>query len=122
MRIESATWYGSIDARLRGHAYDFEGDEVVLVCDSDDDDGSETDGATTVLELKRKSRGLSQAIGAAILASFTERKLHPQLDPLYPCILLNCTAVKFIFYDCKNDYLVITDRINYIYIFNTSPM
>ena len=44
MGIESATWYGSIDARLRGHGYDFESDEVVLVCDSDDDDGSEIDG------------------------------------------------------------------------------
>ena len=92
MGTMSETWYGIIDARLRGLTHD-DDDDVILLCDEDD-------------------KGLSQAIGSAVVASFVERKLHPKLAPLYPCIFLNCSSVTFIFYDCENDFLVITDRID----------
>ena len=116
MGSQSETWYGCVDARLRGYSADDDNvDDVILLCDHDDDDGSETDGGTTILELKRKSKGLSQAIGSAILASFIERKRHPTLQPLYPCIFMNCSTVTFLFYDCENDFLVITDPINLYY-------
>ena len=39
---------------------------TVLACEDEDEDGEETDGGTSVVELK-KGRSLSQAIGTAIL-------------------------------------------------------
>ncbi len=49
-------------------------DAIILLACDEDDDGEETDGGTSALELKRKRKGLSQAIGSAILASFIEGK------------------------------------------------
>lgn len=113
MGCESATWYGTIDARLRGQVLSEaqEDSEVVLLCDDTDTDGEETDGGTSVLELKRKGKGLSQAIGSAILASFIESNLHPNFNHLFPCIFMNCTMVQFIYYDCEKDVLLITEKI-----------
>ena len=71
---------------------------------------------TSAFELKRQSRGSSQAIGSAILASFVERTLHPGLNPLYPCILLNCTSLKVIFYDCANDHLFISETVHSLWM------
>lgn len=112
MGIETQTWYGTIDARLRGHGGKGDSGAVLLLDHDCDEDGMESDGTTVAVELKRKGKGISQAIGSAILASFVDNKLHPEENPVFPCIFLNCTKFRVILYDCKKDVLLITEDIS----------
>lgn len=103
--IEEETWYGSIDGCLRAHS-----GEVPFLNDSEEE--PETDGTSTCLELKRASKRLSQVIGSAVLTSFIGNRLHPQLNALVPCILLNCISTQYIFYDCVKDVLLISEKVD----------
>lgn len=104
MGCNMTTWYGTPDARLRGYStgdvdlWQYSGDVV-------------SDGASSS---KLAAKKLSQTIGTVVLASFTEWHLHQeqQLNPLVPCILMNCADVKAVMYDCVNDVLLITDRVD----------
>jgi hypothetical protein len=108
MGKEEATWYGSIDGSLRGHGVDGPHGDFPLLSD-------DAGVSPLSLELKRKAKKLSQAMGSAVLASFTEHHLHPDLNPLMPCILLNCSSFQIVFYDCINDYLLVSEKVNLFY-------
>ena len=99
------TWYGSPDVRLRGLSTDC---DVVF---SGYDNGDESDGGSTILEVKRKSS--SQAIGTAVISSFTEHSLHTSLNSLVPTILINCYTAEVYLYDCVSDVLLITERVDF---------
>jgi hypothetical protein len=55
---------------------------------------------------------MSQIIGTAVVASFTEHKLHPQHNSLVPTLVINCTCVKVVLYDCNHDILAISSKID----------
>ncbi len=44
--------------------------------------GSDTDGTSGVVEVKRKITSESQSIGTVVLSSFIENSLHPTLNSL----------------------------------------
>ena len=105
MGTKEETWYGTIDGCLRATS-----GEVPLI--SDPQDELETDGASTSLEMKRRAQKLSQVIGTAVLSSFVGNNRHPELNPLVPCILLNCCTAQYVFYDCINDVLLISEKVD----------
>ena len=102
------TWYGTPDARLRGFYTDC---NVLLSHDDDDDDSPESDGGSMLMEVKRKYQRSSQAIGTAVLSSFTEHKLHPSQNSLVPTILINCYTAEIYLYDCVSDKLLISESV-----------
>jgi hypothetical protein len=102
--MRGKTWYGSPDGRLRGNNSEFTPAHVSA------EEESESDAATSQLEMK-KIKKMSQTIGTAVLASFTEHNLHSDENPLVPCILMDCCYIQVVMYDCVNDVLLITDKV-----------
>ncbi len=105
MGHKGSTWYGSPDARLRGFVPE---NEVIVI--SHHSEEPETDGASLNLELKRTIKKISQTIATTVLASFTEKNLHPTLNPLVPCILIDCRYIQIVMYDCDADVLLISEK------------
>ncbi len=101
------TWHGQPDARLRGSS-----SSSVDVVGVEDEDEGETDAASVILETKRSTKKMSQIIGLSVVSSFTEKKLHPSDNPLVPTILVNCRSVRVILYDCMEDVLLVSDKVN----------
>ena len=91
--------------RLKGISTDC---DVVVSLDECDDGDPESDGGSTVLEVKRESRSASQAIGAAVVSSLD----FPSLNSLVPCILLNYFTVQVYVYDVS-DVLLITQKVDF---------
>lgn len=109
MGSKETTWYGTPDGRLRG----FSSDSDVAFLSNEEDEEPESDGASVNLEVKRVIKHESQAIGTAVVASFTENSLHPSLNSLVPCILLNCNSLQVYMYDCVSDVLMITEKVSF---------
>ena len=101
------TWYGTPDARLSTDC------NVLLSNCDDDDDGDESDGGSMLVEVKRKAQSSSQAIGTAVLSSFTEHSLHPSQNSLVPTILINCYTTQIYLYDCVSDILLISESVEF---------
>ena len=107
------TWHGSPDGRVRGGASfvwgekDADEDE-----DESDDDSVHSDGRTTTLEAKFSIRWshLAQVVGTCVVASFTERNLHPEKRALVPTILIGDKYFRVCLYDCEKDILIISSR------------
>ena len=78
-----------------------------------DSSGSSSSGTSSTFEIKKKYKQGSQAIGTAVISSFVENNLHRKLNPLVPCLLLNCYTVQVYMYDCVNDALFISDTITF---------
>lgn len=107
------TWHGSPDARVRGTEVVFrrETDETYEVSQIPSDNESDaSDGATTCIETKimAKDANLHQAIGTCVVASFTEKTLHPNMTALVPTVLIDKTQFRVILYDCQRDILLIS--------------
>ena len=107
---DSTTWYGTPDGRIRGHS---SSSDVAFVCDENEAYDSDSSGSPLTFEVKRKSKHASQTIGTAVISSFVENNLHPELNPLLPCLLLNCYTVQVYMYDCVKDALLISDKITF---------
>ena len=109
---DSTTWYGTPDGRIRGHSTS---SDVAFVCDENeaydsDSSGSSSSRTSSTFEVKRISKHASQTIGTAVISSFVENNLHRKLNPLVPCLLLNCYTVQVYMYDCVKDALFISAR------------
>ena len=105
-----STWYGTVDGRLRGCSSSFT-PLVTIGEDEDEDEDEHSDGSSFVMEIKTRIKQDSQAIGSVVLSSFIEHNLHPSLNPLVPCILINCYTLKVFLYDCISDVLLISESI-----------
>lgn len=108
--MRGKTWYGSPDGRLRGNNSEFTPAHISAEPE-EESDAEESDAATSQLEMKKKIKKMSQTIGTAVLASFTEHNLHSDENPLVPCILMDCCHVQVVMYDCLNDVLLMTDKV-----------
>ena len=75
-----------------------------------DSESDASDGATTCIEtkIKAKDANLHQAIGTCVVASFTEKKLHPNMTALVPTVLIDKRQFRVILYDCQRDILLIS--------------
>ena len=109
---DSTTWYGTPHGRIRGHS---SSSDVSFVCDENEaydseSSASSSSGTSSTFEVKKHA---SQAIGTAVTSSFVENNLHRKLNPLVPCLLLNCYTVQVYMYDCVNDVLIISDKITF---------
>ena len=73
-------------------------------------DSSETDGATSTVEGKIKftEEDPGQVVATCVVASFTEQKLHPNLQTLVPTILIDVNRCCVCLYDCRLDVLLIS--------------
>ena len=105
-----STWYGTVDGRIRGHSPE---SSVAVITTEDDDYSSESDGASVVVEIKRKNVHSSQAIGSVVLSSFIEHNLHKDLNSMVPCLLINCNSLQIFMYDCEADILLISDKFTF---------
>lgn len=74
------TWHGQPDGRARGHIFE-DTDLVSHITESGTSD-SESDGATSSLDAKRKIglKDISQLVATNVVCSFTERNIHPHLS------------------------------------------
>lgn len=104
------TWHGTPDIRTRGSEVilgdmDSHDDEV----SSDDESVAGSDGATANWEGKAKNANVAQAVGTCVVASFTEKSTHSNLNSLVPTILIDKHSFRVVLYDCEKDVLLITD-------------
>ena len=47
-----------------------------------------------------------------VVSSFVEHNLHKQENPIVPSLMLNSHWVAVSLYDCINDYLIVSKRID----------
>ena len=101
-----STWHGTPDVRVRGA-------DVVLVEEEAEvtTEGDESDGATTNSEAKVSSGAakLPQVIATCVVASFTEKTLHPAKQALVPTLLMDQEQFRVCLYSCENDVLLLSD-------------
>lgn len=84
------TWYGSPDGRTRGVSpgvCDSSSSEVNVI--GFDERPPETDGCSSNIEFKLRVRKLSQKFATAVVGSFTENNLHPNLNSLVPTLVFS---------------------------------
>lgn len=110
------TWYGMPDSRLRGCSPPCDSgspphDSDVNVI-AHDKPSAETDGTSTNTEFQVRGEGLSQCVATAVVASFTEKRLHPHKNAMVPTILINSRTVRIILYDCEEDVLLVSDKVD----------
>ncbi len=105
------TWYGTVDGRLRGTSSSFI--PLVSIGEDYEDEDEDSDGSSLVMEMKAKIKQDSQSIGSVVLSSFIEHNRHPSLNPLVPCILINCSTLKVFLYDCISDVLLISEGVSF---------
>lgn len=119
------TWYDMPDSRLRGCSPPCACDSGSPPCDNGsppldsdvnvighDEPSAETDGTSTNTEFKVRAEGLSRCVATAVIASFTEKRLHPHKNAMVPTILINSRTVRIILYDCKEDVLLVSDEVD----------
>ena len=122
------TWHGTPDARVRGAS-------VILKKDNDDDDGGSSDGSataemeevsvsycsgseesegtTTLFEAKlcATASDLPQTVATCVTSAFTEKNLHPSLEPITPTIMIDKKSFRLCLYQCELDVLLISNRV-----------
>lgn len=106
------TWYGSPDGRTRGvppvPGNNFSDVNIFGI----DQPMPETDSCSSNVEFKLRLKLLSQMVGIAVVGAFTEHNLHPQQNPLIPTLVINSSTVMIVLYDCKNDILLISEKVD----------
>ncbi len=90
MGSRGETWYGQPDSRVRGSSTSYD-TNIIALDDTEENDGM--DGTTTNIEIKRSHSKLPQAIATTVVSSFTEKKLHPDLNSLANSIIINESCV-----------------------------
>ena len=110
------TWHGTPDALVREASVIWKKTQYGIDDDSDDDASVMTDisdGMTTTIEAKLKIKNnMPQAIATCVVSSFTERKLHPHLQPCVPTILIDEKQFHVILYHCEKDILLVSESID----------
>lgn len=109
------TLHGSPDARARGYVME----DLDLI--STDTHDYESDGRTVTVDGKRslvyRSTGsvhpnhLSQLFATNIVAAFTERNLHPEVNYLIPSMMINTETVLVSLYDSEKDIWMISEPV-----------
>ena len=105
------TWHGTQDARCRA-----EGGSLTHVITSGNGN-HESPGNSFVLEAKRLQAGSlfsnfgMQFSAQAIISSFTEHNLHPDLNSMVPSVLINCQKFVVALYDVSNDLLLVSEEV-----------
>lgn len=88
------------DARVRAKNSEV---HIILPSNKSNPDGSlVSDGDSVIVEGKRSGStfNVHQLIATAVLTSFTESKLHPELNPLISVIMMSTLKAQICFYDC----------------------
>ena len=57
---------------------------------------------------------LPQLVKAAVVSSFTESYLHPNLNPMVPVILVNAQHARVCLYDARKDILLISEAFQWL--------
>ena len=123
-------WHGTPDGRFRGIV---DGADTVMINhlashspnSSEDEMGSEhgnsseeTDGASVVCEAKLSDLDsgtvLPQLVKTAVVSSFTESYLHPNLNPMVPVILVNAKHARIYLYVARKDILLISEVFQWL--------
>lgn len=106
------TWYGTPDGRIRGvspECADISGDVNIVGID---EVIAETDACCSNIEFKVRIKLMSQIVATAVVAAFTEHNLHSQHNPMIPTIVINCSTVMIVLYDCNEDILFISEKVD----------
>ena len=94
------TWHGTPDARVRGA-------NVILKKDKDDDD----DGSSIDSDGSATASDLPQTVATCVTSAFTEKNLHPSLEPITPTIMIDEKSFRLCLYQCELDVLLISNRV-----------
>lgn len=112
-----STWHGYPDARFR-----IKNNDTLMLAHNDLEEG--TPGNSLLLEAKNDER-LMQLVATTVVASFTEKNLHKDLDDIIPTVMIMPTSAIICVYDVTQDYLMISDKFEWLakdeddnYIFN----
>ena len=108
MAHQMGEWGGEVNLLLGDDEEDTKEDDDSS--DSNDSDASTfTDGKTATIEAKvrSKSANLSQMVATCVVASFTEKNLHPSKSAMVPTILIDEHKCRVCLYDCDKDILLI---------------
>lgn len=103
------TWRGTPDARLRGTALDT---DIPVLSGSGQSHDNGSNGTSTVCEAKLKisiKKNLSQLVKTCVVTSFIERNLHPSLNTMVPCILIDTKDAVVALYCARTDLLLVSD-------------
>lgn len=105
------TWRGAPDVRIRGTALEY---DVPLLSGGDRQTDSESDGSngtSTACEAKLKltKKDFAQLVKTAVVASFIEANLHPNINTTVPTILIDTKRAVIAFYCSKVDILMISE-------------
>ena len=105
----STTWHGTPDVRVRGA-------DVVIAREGAEGttDSDESDGATTNIEAKVtfSAANLPQLITTGVVASFIEKRLHPDLQAVVPTLLMDEKKFRVCLYHCDKDVLLLSEAID----------
>ena len=101
------TWHGSPNTRVRGAetVYRRETEEMYQVSEITSDIRSDYNESCD-------DSILYQAFGTCVVASFTEKLLHPDMSALVPTIIINDQQFRVCLYDCEKDVLLLSDVID----------
>lgn len=112
-----STWHGIPDARIRATS-----GELNLM--STNDINYTSDGDSIVVEAKKKMKpqDASQLIALSVISSFTEHNLHQDLNPMVPSLLINSSSMQICLFDCVNDLLLITGKIQLVDFNQLAPV
>ena len=101
----TATWHGTPDVRVRGADVVIAEEGAEVTTDSD-----ESAGATMNVEAKVNFgvAHLPQLITTCVVASFTEKRLHPALQALVPTLLMEQNRFRVCLYHCDKDLLLLS--------------
>ncbi len=105
---DRAVWYGTPDARIRANDSD-----VLVEWEASKDKSIESVLVEAKFQLKNNSKQIGQVVAAAITHSFTEHYNHEALNSMTPMILLDDNHMVIVLYDCVQDVLIISNKIEY---------
>ena len=77
-------------------------------------ESSDSDPGTITVDGKKmfEEQHMSQLITTNVVSSFGEHNLHKQENPIVPSLMLNSHWVAVSLYDCINNYLIVSERID----------